>query len=120
MLGLLCDSFILVYALRLKQTRILFRLRAASFCFYPHYFLPRSTKKMSSSFIVIFKDGTTRGVIDEHIKKAEASGAEIKARFAARIKGYSFETADDNAFSSTIAGHPDVAYVEPDAITTQQ
>lgn len=76
-------------------------------------------KRMSSTFIVTFKNGTPDDVIEQHIQKSEASGAIIKHRYNAGIKGYSVEI-PDNTVSALSFDHPDIDAVEADGEVTTQ
>ncbi|KAI8337047.1 hypothetical protein BC941DRAFT_375830 [Chlamydoabsidia padenii] len=73
----------------------------------------------NSNYIVTFKKGTSKEVIDEQIKKAEAAGATIKHRYNSAILGYAVSVPDEaiNAFD---ANHPDVDFVEADGEVTTQ
>ncbi|ORY89991.1 hypothetical protein BCR43DRAFT_499811 [Syncephalastrum racemosum] len=77
------------------------------------------SKKMSSTFIVTFKNGTPDNVIENHVQQAEASGAKVKHRYNSAIKGYSVEV-PDNTVSTLSFDHPDIQDIEADGEVTTQ
>ncbi|KAI9470562.1 MAG: hypothetical protein EXX96DRAFT_510848, partial [Benjaminiella poitrasii] len=73
----------------------------------------------SSHYIVTFKRDTPDEVIDQHIKDCESSGAKIKHRYNAAIKGFSVEVPDDTV-STLSFDNPHVTNVEADGEVTTQ
>ncbi|KAI7908231.1 uncharacterized protein BX663DRAFT_493461 [Cokeromyces recurvatus] len=73
----------------------------------------------SSNYIVAFKRDTPDEVIDKHIKDCESSGAKIKHRYNAAIKGFSVEVPDETV-SALSFNHPQILHVESDGEVTTQ
>jgi hypothetical protein len=72
-----------------------------------------------ATYIVTFKHDTPENVIEEQIKAAEASGATIKHRYNAAIKGFSVEVPDSSVNSLSL-DHPHVENIEADGTVTTQ
>lgn len=74
---------------------------------------------LASHYIVTFKSDTPADVIEKEAKKVEESGATIKHRYNAAIKGFSVEVPDDsvNALSLT---SPHIDLIEADGQVTTQ
>ena len=73
----------------------------------------------ASHYIVTFKSDTPEHVIEQEAKKVEESGATIKHRYNAAIKGFSVEVPDSqiNALSLT-SEH--INHIEADGVVTTQ
>lgn len=72
-----------------------------------------------ATYIVRFAHDTPDSVIEKQIKDAEASGATIKHRYNAAIKGFSVEVPDDSVSSLSLE-HDKIEAIEADGTVTTQ
>lgn len=74
---------------------------------------------LASHYIVTFKSDTPEDVIEAEAKKVEESGATIKHRYNAAIKGFSVEVPDDSVSSLSLTS-PHINFIEADGVVTTQ
>lgn len=74
---------------------------------------------IASNYIVTFKKDTPDEVIEEEAKKIEQSGATIKHRYNAAIKGFSVEVPDETVSTLSFKGDHFQGVEADGEVTTQ-